>query len=288
MKKLLCMLLALAMVLSLAACGGSGSTETTAPAATSAPASSGAETSAPAAPSSLAVCLASEPDTIDPALNSAVDGATLTAHLFAGLAKWAQDANGNLVIEADCATELTEGVVNDDGTVTYTFRLRSAKWSDGRNVRAADFVYAWRRLADPATQSPWASLLSIVSGYDEARETGDMSMLQVSAKNDSTLEVVLDGDYDWFLTQVCTSPATVPLRQDVVQRLKEAGIQAAGEGEKALPWWNDPTELVTNGPFQVTAWEDDVLRMTASERYYGDQPGPSELRFWFAADAAEG
>ena len=48
--------------------------------------------------SSIAVCLASEPDTLDPALNSAVDGATLVSHLFSGLAKWAQDENGALVI----------------------------------------------------------------------------------------------------------------------------------------------------------------------------------------------
>ena len=67
---------------------------------------------------SIAICLSSEPDTIDPALNSAVDGATLVAHLFAGLAKWSQDENGNLTIEADCAEELVAPVANDDGTVT--------------------------------------------------------------------------------------------------------------------------------------------------------------------------
>ena len=38
------------------------------------------------AKTSMAVCLASEPDTLDPALNSAVDGATVTSHLFSGLA----------------------------------------------------------------------------------------------------------------------------------------------------------------------------------------------------------
>jgi len=43
-----------------------------------------------ASATSIAVCLASEPDTIDPALNSAVDGATLLAHLFSGLAKWSR------------------------------------------------------------------------------------------------------------------------------------------------------------------------------------------------------
>ena len=83
MKKIIAIVLALAFVLSLAACGESQTTAT-----------------------SISVCLASEPDTIDPALNSAVDGATLLAHLFSGLAKWSQDENGKLQIVADAAKEL--------------------------------------------------------------------------------------------------------------------------------------------------------------------------------------
>ena len=59
MKKTICMVLALAMVLGLAACGSSSNTTTP---ATTAPAAAG--------PSSLSVCLASEPDSIDPALNA--------------------------------------------------------------------------------------------------------------------------------------------------------------------------------------------------------------------------
>ena len=90
MKKLLALLLAVAMVLSLVACTKTPTTEPTAKPTAGEPA-------AAMGPSSIAVCLASEPDTIDPALNSAVDGATLVAHLFSGLAKWAQDENGALV-----------------------------------------------------------------------------------------------------------------------------------------------------------------------------------------------
>ena len=117
MKKILALLLAAAMVFALAACGSSE-----APAATEAPADA-TEAPAEAAASSLAVCLASEPDTIDPALNSAVDGATMVSHLFSGLAKWAQDETGALVIVPDAAAELSEGVENEDGTVTYTLSL---------------------------------------------------------------------------------------------------------------------------------------------------------------------
>ena len=95
MKKLLVMFLALAMMLSMVACTGNSKPDA-------------------AASSSIAVCLASEPDTLDPALNSAVDGATLISHLFSGLAKWSQDENGALIIVADAAKELVEGVVNEE------------------------------------------------------------------------------------------------------------------------------------------------------------------------------
>ena len=64
--------------------------------------------------SSIAVCIASEPDTLDPALNSAVDGATVTAHLFVGLSTWAQDENGALQIVPAAAEALTEPVINED------------------------------------------------------------------------------------------------------------------------------------------------------------------------------
>ncbi|MBQ3639459.1 MAG: peptide ABC transporter substrate-binding protein, partial [Clostridia bacterium] len=127
MKKVLVLLLALTMILlPLTACGKKDD-------------------------GALSVCLASEPDTLDPALNSAVDGATLICHLFSGLAKWEQDSTGKLVIVPDAAKELVAGVVNADGTVTYTYTLRDGlKWSDGKDVTAADFVFAWNRAASAA------------------------------------------------------------------------------------------------------------------------------------------
>ena len=145
MKKTLALILACVMTLSLVACGG-GAEEEKAP-DTQKPVTEEV-TGDPQPIETLAVCLASEPDTIDPALNSAVDGATMVSHLFSGLAKWAQDENGALVIVADAAEELVEGVVNEDGTVTYTYTLRDGlKWSDGQPVTAADFEFAWKRAA---------------------------------------------------------------------------------------------------------------------------------------------
>ncbi len=101
MKKMIALLLALIMVFSLVACSSSSapaadtSKDTTATDTATTPADTAADTTGTGA-SEINVCLASEPDTVDPALNSSVDGATMLAHLFSGLAKWAQDENGNL------------------------------------------------------------------------------------------------------------------------------------------------------------------------------------------------
>ena len=146
MKKLIALLLVLTMALSLAACGKQEA----------------------AAGTSIAVCLASEPDTLDPALNSAVDGATLIAHLFSGLAKWAQDDSGKLVIVPDAAKELVKGVENADGTVTYTYTLRDGlKWSDGKDVTANDFEFAWKRAASEDLGADYGYMFEVVDGYNE-------------------------------------------------------------------------------------------------------------------------
>ena len=140
MKKIIALLLVVAMMLCLVACNGKDNDKGT----------PGSDGEPAAASNTLSVCLASEPDTIDPALNSAVDGGTLCTHLFAGISKWAQDEDGKLEIVADVAEELPEGVENEDGTVTYTYTLREGlKWSDGEPLTAGDFVFAWQPVLPP-------------------------------------------------------------------------------------------------------------------------------------------
>ena len=234
---------------------------------------------------SLSVSVGSRVTTLDPIYAEDINSQTVLVHLYENLMKVAPDGAGGAAVVNGMAKSV-DVEENFDGTVTYTFRLRSARWSDGQSVRASDFVYAWQRLADPDSYSPYAALLSVVCGYEEARAAGDMSLLQVTAKNASTLVVTLSGNYDWFLREVCTSPATMPLRQDVVQRLKEAGIQAAGADGEAQAWWSDPTALVTNGPYLATGYQfSKYLELTASERYNSDQLGPETLTFRFAEDA---
>ena len=105
----------------------------------------------------LRLNLASEPDFLDPALNSTVDGACLAANSFSGL--YTYNAEGHTV--PACATGYT---VSDDG-LTYTVTLREGlKWSDGSDLTAADFEYAWKRAAATATAADYGYMFACFTG----------------------------------------------------------------------------------------------------------------------------
>ena len=239
MKKILALVLAFALCLSLATCGNKGAGDS----------------------SSLSVCLASEPDTLDPALNSAVDGATMVSHLFSGLAKWAQDESGKLVIVADAVKELVKGVANADGTVTYTYTLRDGlKWSDGKDVTAADFEFAWNRAASPALSADYNYMFDVVKGYAEMWETKDTgkkdeegnpieefvnpdAKLAVKAVDAKTLEVTLNNAVAYW-DELLAFPVYFPVRSDVV----------ANES-----WATSPETYISNGAYVMESWEHDSL-----------------------------
>ena len=235
-KRIAALILVLAMVLALAACGSKQEQ----------PAEGSAAAEPAAAGSSLAVCLASEPDTIDPALNSAVDGATLLAHLFSGLAKWSQDANGNLVIAPDAAEELVEGVENEDGTVTYTYTLRDGLvWSDGQPVTAGDFEFAWQRAASQELAADYGYMFEVVDGYDDvwADEPAEDAKLNVKALDDKTLEVTTASAIPYW-NELLAFPTYFPVREDVV--VDEAGA-------------TEPSTYVCNGMYTLAGWDHNSL-----------------------------
>ena len=256
MKKALSLLLALIMVLSLAACGGKTEPTTTAntPETTKAQdqtTQAQDQTTAaptPAEPTSISVCLSSEPDTLDPALNSAVDGATLISHLFSGLAKWAQDSNGALQIVADAAKELTEGVANADGTVTYTYTLRDGlKWSDGKDVTAADFAFAWQRAASDELGADYGYMFEVVDGYGTEK-------LNVEAVDAKTLKVTLANAVSYW-NELLAFPTYFPVREDVVSNES---------------WATDPSTYVSNGPYTMTGWDHNSVITIEKNANYAD------------------
>lgn len=224
----------------------------------------------------LTAALEGTVETLDPIYATSVTDCTILNHLYENLMRVSVDADGNPTVSNGLAKSVSQEE-NGDGTVTWTFKLRNAKWSDGQEVTAEDFVYAWQRLVNPKSKSPAAALLSMVAGYDEARESGDLSQLAVTAKNDTTLVVVLDGTCEWFLSGVCTATATVPLRKDVLKSLKKSETEAAGENGEARPWWSNVQRLVTNGPYVVSGQTENTVELTASYYYEGGTVGADTL-----------
>lgn len=216
------------------------------------------------AKTSMAVCLASEPDTLDPALNSAVDGATLTSHLFSGLATWAQDAEGKLEIVAECATELPEPVANEDGTMTYTYTLKDGlTWSDGQALTAKDFEFAWKRAASTALGADYGYMFEGVKGYPDE--------LAVEATDEKTLVVTLNNALPYW-NELLAFPAFFPVREDVV----------ANEA-----WATDPSTYVSNGPYTMTGWDhNSKITLTKNAAYFAaDTITMDEIDFYLSDDA---
>ena len=87
------------------------------------------------------------------------------------------------------SAESFEKVENEDGTVTYNFKLRDGiKWSDGKEVTAADFEYSWKRLANPETAADYCYMIDMVKGYAEvASGSAEPDTLAVKAVDDKTL-----------------------------------------------------------------------------------------------------
>ena len=218
---------------------------------------------------SFRVAMGSVPATLDPALAATDEEKTVVSHLFENLMKLQSDGNGG--------TTAVNGVARSyqcdttaEGQETYTFKLRSsAAWSDGTKVTAQDFVYAWKRLVDPATGSKNAKILDMVAGYSAAR-TGE-DALQVSAPDDETFVVVLSGRCPYFIDSVCTAAATLP-------------VQSAAAAQEN--WSMSPDTLVTNGPYTVASWENDTMLLQQTDGYYDARRlGPESISFRFTADA---
>ena len=266
MKKIFTVLFAAVTAFGLTACGSSGTTTDT-------------DSDGGSSASSMNVCLTSEPDSLDPALNSAVDGATMLVHLFSGLAKWAETESGELEIVADCAEELVEGVENEDGTVTYTYTLKEGLlWSDGEALTAEDFVFAWQRAASTDLAADYGYMFEIVDGYDEIWETDDDgnfvnpdAELNVVALDELTIEVTLSNAVPYW-DELLAFPTYFPVREDIV----------ADES-----WATDPSTYVGNGAYTMTDWtHNSVITLEKNENYHdADEVTMETLNFYLSDDA---
>jgi len=191
------------------------------------------------------VVLASEPDTIDPALNSSVDGATYVSHAFSGLIGY----NSDNELAPDLAASFPTPTLNLDGTTTYVFQLRAGlKWSDGSALTAADFVYSWNRAIATETAADYGYLFSIIDGYADED-------LNISAVDATHLSVTLTVDVPYFF-ELMAFPTFMPVKQSVVDANPDS-------------WATDPATYVTNGAYYISSWDHNSnIVLTKNDQYW--------------------
>lgn len=195
--------------------------------------------------------LGAEPKTIDPALNSAVDGGHIINNTFEGLMR--KDNEGIKPAMAESYT------ISDDGTV-YTFKLRDAKWSDGQAVKAQDFEYAWKRALDPAVASEYGFQMFYIKGAQAYYEgTGTIEDVMIKAIDEKTFEVTLASPTPYFL-DLTTFYTFMPVREDVVVQNPEG-------------WAADPALTVSNGPFKLKEYKvgDRIVLVPNTNYWKADQ-----------------
>jgi len=194
----------------------------------------------------LRINLSSEPDYLDPALNSSVDGACLAANSFSGL--YTYDASGNPV--PACAKSYE---VSADG-LTYTVTLKDGlKWSDGSDLTAEDFVYSWKRAAGDETGADYAYMFNGIKGFPND--------LAVSAPDATTFVFELTAPCA-YMEDLMAFPTFYPV--------KKAAVEAYADWQTSPGGWCQDAGFVSNGAFICTGWNHDTSMTYEKNPYWYD------------------
>ncbi|MEO7775541.1 MAG: peptide ABC transporter substrate-binding protein [Steroidobacteraceae bacterium] len=207
------------------------------------------------------------PRTLDPALSEDQSAQRVLDDLFEGLLRL--DPQGGVVPAVARRWETSE-----DGK-RWVFHLREdARWSDGAPVTAEDFVYAWRRTADPRTGSPNAQgFLPLVNATQVTAGKLASDQLGVRAVDALTLEVSLEESTAYFASLV-TTPYFYPVQRNAV----ETG------GEQ----WTRPGKLVSNGAFTLRDYRvGGSITLVKNEAYWDAQAvGITKVTYFPIGDRA--
>ena len=233
-----------AAALGLAACGGSKSGSTATSGSTAGSTAGGTNTAG------FTVQYGSNPETLDPALNSAIDASNTIITVFEPLLLI--NENNEVV-----GGQAESWEASEDG-LTWTFTMRDGlKWSDGTDLTAKDFEYSFKRMANPDTAAPYAeTCLGMIDGFDAA-QAGDTDALNVKASDDGkTLTIVLSYPCSYF-DKMAAFAAMSPVQQ--------ATVEANGDS-----WCTSADTFVSNGPYMITDWTpSERIVLTKNPNYVG-------------------
>ena len=233
-----------AAALGLAACGGSKSGSTATSGSTAGSTAGGTNTAG------FTVQYGSNPETLDPALNSAIDASNTIITIFEPLLLINEN---NEVIGGQAES----WEASEDG-LTWTFTMRDGlKWSDGTDLNAKDFEYSFKRMANPDTAAPYAeTCLGMIDGFDAA-QAGDPDALNVKASDDGkTLTIVLSYPCSYF-DKMAAFAAMSPVQQ--------ATVETNGDS-----WCTSADTFVSNGPYMITDWTpSERIVLSKNPNYVG-------------------
>lgn len=172
--------------------------------------------------------LQAEPFSLDPRKGGDRRSQAVLRELFEGLMRIGKDGKPELAM----ASSVT---VSEDKKV-YTFHLRPAKWSNGLNVTADDFVWSWKGAVDPSFASAFCYAFFVIFNAKKAHANecsiDDVGVRAIDAK---TLEVTLEHPTPYFL-ELTANPLFSPI-------CKAAAKDNPNWTSSAFPFY------VTNGPF---------------------------------------
>lgn len=192
---------------------------------------------------------------LDPATADDSITANILNQTYEGL--YTLDTDGNAV--PNLATE--DAKVSEDG-LTYTVTLKDGiKWSDGQDLKAEDFVYAWKRAAAIGNADAYYSqfITENIKGAVESGKIEDMTEFGAVAKDDKTIEITLKKRTPYFQA-LLTNTVFYPLRKDFVE--------ADGADYKSSKWSSNPEAPVLSAfKFSSINIKDEVV-LAKNESYY--------------------
>ncbi len=194
----------------------------------------------------------SDPKTLDPSKAYDIYASQIHTNVMDSLTRLGVDENGNDVVKEGIAKEWKQ---SEDG-LTWTFKLRDAKWSDGQPVTAEQFVYGITRTIDANTAAPAAYLLYPIKNGEEFNQ-GKVKAedLGVKAIDDKTLEFTLKSPCPYFLNMTY-SKIMEPQRKDIVEK----------HGDK---YGSDADTLVYSGPFKISEWvHNNKVELVKNPEYW--------------------
>lgn len=247
-----------ALLLILAACGGSASTT---------PTTSGTH---PLASSQVLVFPnvgTQDLGVLDPAQGPDANSAIAVGMIYSGLVKFDQ----NLEVVPDQAYSWT---ISPDNK-TYTFKLKPGiMFSDGTPVTAQTYVYTLTRQILPQVQGGFAQgFFGIIDGANDVINGKTTVLRGVRALDDSTLQITLTQPAAYFLDLMATS-FCFPLNEKVIARYgqKDWVNHAAGNG-------------IGTGPFMVKEWDHNVkMVLVPNPHWYGAKTKLTEVDMLFVSD----